>query len=103
MAGACNLHYAYRAVVFDTVVPETRGRELLSDDYSHAMYYTLAHSHNVSCGRRNMSKVRVRAKTYHLKTTTATSSFYSNNKQKCYTVICVTFSPNHVITQQEKM
>lgn len=48
------LHYAYSAVVFDAVVPETRGRELLSDDHSHAMYYTLAHSHNVACGENNM-------------------------------------------------
>lgn len=28
----------YSAFVFDTVVPETWGRELLSDDYSHAVY-----------------------------------------------------------------
>lgn len=32
------VQHTYRAVIFDTVIPETRGRELLSDDYSHAVY-----------------------------------------------------------------
>lgn len=60
-----NLDYAYSAVVFDTVVPETRGGELLSDDYSHAVYYTLAHSHNVTWRQGNRSRQRHRTLAKH--------------------------------------
>lgn len=43
-----NRNSAYSAVVFDTVIPEARGRELLPDHHSHSVYYALTHSHNVS-------------------------------------------------------
>lgn len=55
LTGHSDRHHAYGAVVFDAVIPETRGGELLSDDYSHAVDDTLAHSHNVTCRRRHRS------------------------------------------------
>lgn len=83
VAVTCSLHYAYSAVVFHTVVPETRGRELLSDDYSHAVYYTLPHPHDVTCrqrdtscqGHRTIDSTWKYTKTYNLKQQHATSSF----------------------------
>lgn len=39
----------HSAVVFDAVVPEFWCRELLLDDNSHAVYQTLANTHNVTC------------------------------------------------------
>lgn len=55
LTGQSDARHAYGAVVFDAVVPETRGGELLSDDDSHAVDYTLAHSHNVPCRQRHGS------------------------------------------------
>lgn len=49
--GCCS----YCAVVFDTVIPEAWSREFLPDDHSHAVYYALTHSHNVSWKQGNLT------------------------------------------------